>query len=206
MSDTETKPREKRAKRDDGRTDARPLAAAMPDSGLEERVRPDGGIEVVDLATGEVYSRNGNEGDPFTIPDEVRRAFPQWSFEFKRHTNLNQTDSTYEAELARNGWRDVHYESLPGVFGPSDMVGPVAVRGLMLKRRPLALTMHAREEERRKSMDQDASKRAAFEASAAAGLGNQHTPPGIRPVINSSVQPVRTVPMGTPGTKSFAVE
>ena len=201
----EPKPREKRAKRDDARTDARPMAAAMMPEGLEERVRPDGGVEVIDLATGEIYSRNGNEGDPFTIPAEVKRI-PGWSFEFKRHTVANQTDPTYEAELARNGWRAVFYESHPGVFGPRDMAGPIFVRGLMLMRRPEALTRHAREEERRKSMDQDASKRAAFEASAMAGLGNQHTPPGIRPVINSSVQPVKTVPMGTPGTKSFAVE
>ena len=189
--------RASRAKRDDARDDIRDT------SGPEIRERADGGIDVI--LDGEVYTRSGTSNDPFYIPPEV--VPNHYSYEFKRHSVVNQTDATYEAELQRNGWRVVNHETHPGVFAPIGSKGPIMVRGLMLMRRPMILTEQAREDDRRRSVDQERSKRASFEEAAMRGLQSNSPPPGIKPAINKAVMPVpRGVGSSTAQGKTFPIE
>lgn len=84
---------------------------------------------------------------------------PGWSWEFKRHTAYGQTDPQYLAELMKNGWEHVMYESYPGVFSPEfdtigqPVKGPVLIDGQWLMERAEVLTLEARAEEKRKADD-----------------------------------------------------
>ncbi len=84
---------------------------------------------------------------------------PGWSWEFKRETVTGMTDPAYMAELMKNGWEPVMYESYPGIFAPEfddkglPIKGPVRIDGQMLMERAEVLTLEARAEEKRKADD-----------------------------------------------------
>lgn len=91
----------------------------------------------------------------FAVPPHLPP--PGWSWEWKVDTVLGATDPGVQAKQAAVGWEPVMMESYPGVFAPEynekgDInKGPVRRKGLMLKERPMALTLEARDDEKRKA-------------------------------------------------------
>lgn len=107
-----------------------------------------------------VYRRTTNASDPFWIdPTMIEKG---WTYEWKRHSTLNQEDPGYAAELAQNGWTPVPAERHPGYFMPADYTGAVIRRGLILMERPETLTQEARDEERAAARGAIASQQQLF--------------------------------------------
>lgn len=107
-----------------------------------------------------IYRRTTSSTDPFYVPDGI--ADPGWTYEWKRHTTLNQEDPGYAAELRMNGWTPVPAERHPGMWAPEGTVGPIIRQGLMLMERPEPLTKEAREEQRKAARQALASQQALF--------------------------------------------
>lgn len=98
--------------------------------------------------------------DAFHIPQDLLRKVHAegFSWEWKVHTVKGEHKTEVAAQQRQVGWEPVMYESYPGVFAPEfdlttgqPMKGPVIRSGLMLMERPLALTMEAKRDEKRKA-------------------------------------------------------
>lgn len=106
---------------------------------------------------GQPIQRAGAETgvDEFAIPPHLPP--PGWSWEWKVESVLGATDHGVQAKQAAVGWEPVMMESYPGVFAPeyNDKgeinKGPVRRKGLMLKERPMVLTIEAQADEKRKA-------------------------------------------------------
>lgn len=96
-----------------------------------------------------------NGVDQFAIPRHLPP--PDWSWEWKEESVLGEVRQGESAKQAQVGWEPVMYESYPGVFAPefdergAAVKGPVRRGGLMLKERPMVLTVEARMDEKRKA-------------------------------------------------------
>lgn len=82
---------------------------------------------------------------------------PGWSWEWKEETVIGEVRHGEAARQAQVGWEPVMADSYPGIFMPEyddkgqPVKGPVRRGGLMLKERPMALTLEAMHEEKRKA-------------------------------------------------------
>lgn len=84
------------------------------------------------------------------IPDEVRKRFPDVSFEFKRKSCYGQEDPSHMALMRRQGWEPVYAEDVPEMV-PEGTSGAMETDGLALMARPQELTDRARAEVKRLS-------------------------------------------------------
>lgn len=93
--------------------------------------------------------------DQFHIPPHLPP--PGWSWEWKEDTVVGEIRHGEAAKQAQVGWESVMAESYPGVFMPEfndkgePARGPIRRGGLMLKERPMALTLEAKADEDRRA-------------------------------------------------------
>ena len=83
--------------------------------------------------------------DKFFIPQELKDAHPDVSFEWKRESVYGQSDPYYLAEQRNQGWEPVDADDMPGLTPPGHQ-GPIIREGLVLMARPAELTKQARDE------------------------------------------------------------
>lgn len=113
----------------------------------------------------EFLDENGNPfvrrvtvgGNPYEIPKEYQR--PGWSYEYKTDTVLQQpVDPSEKTAVQEGGWRPVHPSEMPKLV-PAGWDRPFIARGgQMLYKRPMALTIEARQEAVQTAEDQRLSK------------------------------------------------
>jgi hypothetical protein len=91
--------------------------------------------------------------DPRIIPEG-------WSYEWKRHTILNQEDPSYQVQLAQGGWEAVPAYRHPQLM-PTNYSGNTILRkGMLLMERPLEITARARARDLFNARDQVRMKEA----------------------------------------------
>lgn len=117
---------------------------------------------------GQPIQRAGAETgvNEFFIPPHLP---PQgWSWEWKRESNVGETDPFYMSKLHQVGWEPVMYESYPGVFAPEyddkgqATKGPVRRKGLILMERSAVLTQEAFEDETRRADERVGNSRKQY--------------------------------------------
>jgi hypothetical protein len=140
-------------------TNAAAAAAAPPD--VQPAFKPIPGRAIGVNRQGIPIQRTAAENgvDRFFIrPDLLKRVRDEgFSWEWKEETILGEKRSGVAATQAQVGWEPVMHESYPGEFAPAfdadgnQTKGPVRRDGLMLMERPLALTIEAMRDEKRKA-------------------------------------------------------
>lgn len=123
---------------------AAPEAAAAP----QPFIPRDGRAVVIGRDGKPQFRQTGVGGagqDPYALANGL--APPDYVYEWKRYSTLNQVDFTYQAAVARvGGWEVVPAERHPGVWLPVDAKGAIIIDGLILMERHRALHAEAKAE------------------------------------------------------------
>jgi hypothetical protein len=85
--------------------------------------------------------------NPAIIPDG-------WSYEWKRHTVLNQEDPSYQVQLAQTGWEPVPRYRHPEMMPENYRGEAITKKGMILMERPMEITDEANARELRKARSQ----------------------------------------------------
>lgn len=107
--------------------------------------------------------------DKFWAPE----APAGWTYEWKVRTVMNEEQSSYIVELARNGWEAVPLSRHPDMM-PANWKGEtIEVEGLVLMERPSVLTEEDRAAEVRAAREAVATKEAQLRDGRAGDLGKR---------------------------------
>lgn len=118
--------------------------------------------------------------DPKIIPDG-------WSYEWKRHAVLGQTDPSYEVSLAQKGWEAVPRTRHPFLMPENHQGETIERRGMILMERPLEITKEVKAHELRKARTQVGDKEKQLGASAP-GEFERGTHPQTKPKITKTFE------------------
>jgi hypothetical protein len=104
----------------------------------------------------EVEGRNGEmlsrrriaDGDPFSIPDDMKE--PGWDYQWIAVSVLNDGEIVADKylQMLENGWRPVPASRFPGRYMPVGKKGHIIRDGQGLYERPMSMTDEAKAEER----------------------------------------------------------
>lgn len=111
------------------------------------------------VAFGRMRKRSGST-DPFAFD---RSIIPDgWDYQWVTCEVYGQDQTSQMVAHQENGWTPVPADRHSGAFMPPGYKGNITRDGLMLMERPMALTLEARDEERRKAFGQAADSRRQF--------------------------------------------
>ncbi len=85
--------------------------------------------------------------DPKTVPEG-------WTYEWKRHTVLNQQDPSYQVALAQQGWEAVDATRHPEMMPKDGRYTLIERKGMVLMERPTEIVEDAKRKELRKARQQ----------------------------------------------------
>lgn len=148
------------------------------------------------LPPGAVRGRNGevltrkrsNTVNIFEVPADLKD--PDWSYEWKVETVLNQPDQPRQMQYLENGWRPVmNTGRWTGIFMPETVngvayTGPIRRDGQVLMERPIELTRQAEADERRAAAAQMRNTRESLRLAMPSGFSQEHA--GVAPKLNQS--------------------
>lgn len=127
--------------------------------------------------------------DSFTDKFAAPPAPAGWSYEWKRHTLLNQEDPTYQRQLESTGWTPVptarHVDMMPN--GSKDAV--IKRDGMILMERPEVITNRFREDDKRRARAQVRAKEEAL-TSVTSDEFKTNAHPNTRARISHSHEPL----------------
>lgn len=153
-------------------------------SGIE--VDPDTGRVV---AFGRTRKRQANVNQ-FEIDRSI--VPPGWDYQWVTFTVYGQEQVHGIVSFKENGWTEVPADRHPGMFMPHGHKGAIIRDGQVLMERPMALTVEARNEERRSAWGQSNSARQQFGIRGAPEKGFVTDTPDVRRMsyARATVEPV----------------
>ena len=122
--------------------------------------------------------------------DEFRapRAPDGWTYEWKRHTILNQEDPAYRSQLERTGWEPVPAGRHKDMMAAGYKGGTIERKGMILMQRPQEITDHFRNLDRRAAKDQVRIKEGQLNSAPQGQFERDHEQ--ARAKINKSFEPM----------------
>ena len=119
-----------------------------------------GRVEVMGRDGKMLSRKRGTSSDMFAIDPAI---IPEgWTYQWCRHSTINQIDHGHLVGLSENGWTPVPADRHPGYFMTTGSEGSILREGMILMERPMALTEEARREEKAKADMQYRGRREQF--------------------------------------------